>query len=132
MMAAPDDDCGLVGSAVNIGKKKNFVLALQNHRPGIRRRDSASVPRTGTRRTLRAGTTASNARVGRQLLNSDIARRRGTLQCSISAGENYPVFGHLHAKGLRRFTLRYSRKVDIQWKLFALAHNVQKLQGHVP
>ena len=43
-----------------------------------------------------------------------------------------PVFGNLHNHHLRRFTLRTRRKVDAQWKLFALVHNVQKLQGKAP
>ena len=38
-----------------------------------------------------------------------------------------PVFGNLrHNKGLSRFTLRGQRKVDGQWKLFALIHNIEK------
>jgi hypothetical protein len=38
-----------------------------------------------------------------------------------------PVFGNLCAnKGLTRFTLRGRRKVDGQWKLFCLAHNIEK------
>lgn len=39
-----------------------------------------------------------------------------------------PVFGNLcHNKGLRRFTLRGRAKVDAQWKLFCLVHNIEKL-----
>lgn len=39
-----------------------------------------------------------------------------------------PVFGNLcHNKGLRRFTLRGRAKVDGQWKLFCLVHNIEKL-----
>ena len=38
-----------------------------------------------------------------------------------------PVFGNLrHNKGLKRFTLRGRDKVDGQWKLFALVHNIEK------
>jgi hypothetical protein len=38
-----------------------------------------------------------------------------------------PVFGNLrHNKGLNRFTLRGQDKVDGQWKLFALVHNIEK------
>jgi hypothetical protein len=43
-----------------------------------------------------------------------------------------PVFGNLHNHHLRRFTLRARHKVDAQWKLFALVHNLQKLQGKAP
>ena len=38
-----------------------------------------------------------------------------------------PVFGNLrHNKRLNRFTLRGQKKVDGQWKLFALVHNIEK------
>ena len=37
------------------------------------------------------------------------------------------VFGNLrHNKGLDRFTLRGRTKVDGQWKLFCLVHNIEK------
>ena len=39
-----------------------------------------------------------------------------------------PVFGHIQQRGLRRFNLRTQAKVDTQWKLFAIVHNVAKLQ----
>jgi len=46
------------------------------------------------------------------------ARRMGTVE---------PVFGNLrHNKRLNRFTLRGRRKVDAQWKLYALVHNIEK------
>ena len=39
-----------------------------------------------------------------------------------------PVFANLrHNKGLDRFTLRGRAKVDGQWKLFCLVHNIEKL-----
>jgi len=39
-----------------------------------------------------------------------------------------PVFGNLrYNKGLDRFTLRGKKKVDAQWKLFCLVHNIEKL-----
>jgi transposase len=42
-----------------------------------------------------------------------------------------PVFGNLrYNKGLDRFTLRGSTKVDGQWKLFCLVHNIEKLAHH--
>ncbi|MBX3697707.1 MAG: IS1182 family transposase [Dokdonella sp.] len=39
-----------------------------------------------------------------------------------------PVFGHTQQRGLRRFTLRGKSKIDTQWKLFCIVHNVAKLQ----
>jgi len=42
-----------------------------------------------------------------------------------------PVFGNLrYNKGLDRFTLRGQRKVDAQWKLYCLVHNIEKLAHH--
>jgi transposase len=42
-----------------------------------------------------------------------------------------PVFGNLrYNKGLDRFTLRGKIKVDAQWKLFCLVHNIEKLAHH--
>jgi len=42
-----------------------------------------------------------------------------------------PVFGNIrYNKGLDRFTLRGQKKVDTQWKLFCLVHNIEKLAHH--
>ena len=39
-----------------------------------------------------------------------------------------PVFGNIVAcKGLDRFTLRGKIKVNIQWKLYSLVHNIGKI-----
>ena len=38
-----------------------------------------------------------------------------------------PVFANLRNKGMRRFTLRGKNKVDAQWKLFTLVHNIEKI-----
>lgn len=42
-----------------------------------------------------------------------------------------PVFGNLrHNKRLDRFTLRGRARVDGQWKLYCLTHNIEKLATH--
>lgn len=42
-----------------------------------------------------------------------------------------PVFGNLRFnKALNRFTLRGRDKVDGQWKLYCLVHNIEKLANH--
>lgn len=42
-----------------------------------------------------------------------------------------PVFGNLrYNKRLDRFTLRGQKKVDTQWKLYCLVHNIEKLAHH--
>jgi transposase len=38
-----------------------------------------------------------------------------------------PVFANLQNKGMKRFTLRGHDKVDAQWKLFTLVHNIEKI-----
>ena len=65
-------------------------------------------------------------------MKARIDSRAGRLLYSRRLGIVEPVFGNLHTHHLRRFTLRSRRKVDAQWKLFALVHNVQKLQGKAP
>lgn len=78
------------------------------------------------------GSKAKDTHPNTTAIKARIDTREGRLIYSRRLGIVEPVFGHLHAKGLRRFTLRSRRKVDAQWKLFALVHNVQKLQGHAP
>lgn len=42
-----------------------------------------------------------------------------------------PVFGNIRAnKRMNRFTLRGQSKVDGQWKLFCMVHNIEKLAHH--
>jgi hypothetical protein len=42
-----------------------------------------------------------------------------------------PAFGNLrHNKRLARFTLRRRQKVDGRWKLYCMAHNIEKLGHH--
>ena len=41
-----------------------------------------------------------------------------------------PVSGNLKNKGMDRFTLRGKRKVNTQWQLFSLVHNIEKI-AHV-
>jgi hypothetical protein len=51
-----------------------------------------------------------------------IARRFATVE---------PVFGNIrHNKRLDRFTLRGQQKVDGQWKLYCLVHNIEKLANN--
>jgi hypothetical protein len=45
-----------------------------------------------------------------------------------SAGVVEPVFANICVhKHMDRFTLRTKRKVDVQWRLFALVHNIGKI-----
>jgi hypothetical protein len=38
-----------------------------------------------------------------------------------------PVFANLQNKGMRRFTLRGRTKVNTQWQLFNMVHNIEKI-----
>ena len=46
------------------------------------------------------------------------SRRMGTVE---------PVFANLQNKGMRRFTLRGREKVNTQWQLFTMVHNIEKI-----
>lgn len=53
---------------------------------------------------------------------------RGQFLYSRRLGIVEPVFGNIcHALGLKRFSMRGKAKVDTQWKLFGMVHNLKKL-----
>ena len=50
------------------------------------------------------------------------SRRLGTVE---------PVFADItHATGLKRFSLRGQRKVNAQWMMYCLTHNIGKIQRY--
>ncbi|MDI6809970.1 MAG: IS1182 family transposase [Candidatus Eisenbacteria bacterium] len=58
---------------------------------------------------------------------------RGRFLYSRRLGIVEPVFANIcHARGLNRFTLRGKVKVDIQWKLFSMVHNIVKIVRYGP
>lgn len=59
-----------------------------------------------------------------------IDSRRGRALYAKRLGTVEPVFAHLRGRGLHRFTLRSRRKVDTQWKLYCLVHNIQKIRRY--
>jgi hypothetical protein len=65
----------------------------------------------------------------RRKIDSDIGRERYSRRLGIIE----PVFGNIrHTKRLNRFTLRGRRKVNAQWQLYCLVHNIEKLQRYGP
>ena len=63
------------------------------------------------------------ARMKREIDSEDGRRRYGERFATVE-----PVFGNIrHNKRLNRFTLRGRGKVDTQWKLYCLVHNIEKL-----
>jgi transposase len=63
----------------------------------------------------------------RQAIDSERGRRLyGRRMATVE-----PVFGNIrHNKRLNRFTLRGKSKVNVQWNLYCLVHNVEKLANH--
>jgi hypothetical protein len=71
-----------------------------------------------TRKTEPTHTQRMRERIDSLLGREQYARRFATVE---------PVFGNVRAnKRLNRFTLRGQAKVDGQWKLFTLVHNIEK------
>lgn len=68
-----------------------------------------------------------------QKMKRKIDSDRGRLIYSKRIGTAEPVFANLrHALGLNRFTLRGKKKVNIQWKLFNIVHNLLKVHRYGP
>ena len=62
------------------------------------------------------------------IMREKIDSEEGRKQYSRRIGTVEPVFANIrHNKRMDRFTLRGRNKVDGQWKLFALVHNIEKL-----
>jgi transposase len=60
-------------------------------------------------------------------IDSSIGRRIYSLRMGIIE----PVFGNIRAsKGLDRFSLRTESKVNIQWLLFGMIHNIEKVKRY--
>jgi transposase len=60
-----------------------------------------------------------------------IDTERGRHEYGKRLGIVEPVFAHLgHARGLKRFSLRGAAKVNTQWLLYCLVHNIAKVQRY--
>ena len=91
--------------------KKSFIAASCREPNGISRLEGAPCCTEIMRRAI-------DSPQGRALYG----RRFATVE---------PVFANIrHNKKLNRFTLRGRRKVDTQWKLYCLVHNIEKLAHH--
>jgi transposase len=87
--------------------------------------------RTPTRQVafFRGGPTT--AKPYTQLMKTRIDAPHGRAAYAARFGTVEPVFANVcYNKGLARFTLRGRQKVDGQWKLFCLVHNIEKLARH--
>ena len=62
-----------------------------------------------------------------------IDTERGRYQYGRRLGVVEPVFGNISGtRGLRRFALRGRKKVNAQWLLYCLVHNIGKVQRYAP
>ena len=118
--------------------------------PGLRRRPlprreaATAVPARSARRVCapprRRGRARSPSSAGKAAGTPErhtdrMKRRLDTPAGRVQYGRRFatvePVFGNLRAnKRLDRFTLRGRTKVDGQWKLYCLVHNIEKLAHH--
>jgi transposase len=84
------------------------VVFFKGREPGGRRKSEAPL----------AAIEAMKRKVDSVLGRSVYGRRIATVE---------PVFTNIQNKGMRRFTLRGRGKINIQWKLYTLVHNVEKV-----
>ncbi len=77
------------------------------------------------------GKSKSSQETYTQKMKQKIDSDRGRMIYSRRIGTAEPVFANLrHAIGLNRFTLRGDQKVNIQWKLFNIVHNLLKIHRY--
>jgi len=90
--------------------------------PARENADAASFVLPGMRDKSESHVEPMKAKIDSEKGKEMITRRFATVE---------PVFGNLRAnKRLHRFTLRGKTKVDGQWKLYCMMHNIEKLARH--
>lgn len=93
-----------------------------DHRKGKGRQVSFVVKRAGDRKSATPYTDWMKGRVDSEQGRSIYGHRMSVVE---------PVFGNITAnKGLKRFSLRGRDKVQGQWQLYCLVHNIEKLQNY--
>lgn len=107
-----------------------FRGAKQDCLPCERRAECLRSPdKTQTRQVafLQGRREESHTECMKHRIDSDVGRRMITRRFATVE----PVFGNIrNNKRLDRFTLRGKNKVDGQWKLYCLVHNIEKLAHH--
>lgn len=88
--------------------------------------------RTPTRQVVFfTGRSANRPETFTARMKRKIDSEQGRYQYSRRLGTVEPVFADIcHAKGLKRFSLRGRTKVNGQWLLFCLVHNIGKIQRY--
>ncbi len=109
-----------------------FSGAKQDCVPCGRRHECLRTPdKTQTRQVsyLQGKRDAGENHVGLMKVKIDSEKGRQMITRRFATVE--PVFGNLRGnKRLHRFTLRGKAKVDGQWKLYCIMHNIEKLAHH--
>jgi hypothetical protein len=79
------------------------------------------------------GKTKGAAATYTKLMKEKIDSEEGRAIYSKRIGTVEPVFGNIrHTLKLNRFTMRGKRKVNTQWKLFSIVHNMLKIHRFGP
>lgn len=108
-----------------VGKKESCGACLQREKC-LRTPDKTPVRQVSFMHKEQ-NTTIASIEIMKQAIDSERGRklygkRMGTVE---------PVFGNLrYNKGLDRFTVRGQSKVNTQWSLYCLVHNIEKLAHH--
>ena len=109
-----------------------FSGAKQDCVPCARRHECLRTPeKTQTRQVsfFQGKRDVQESHIDRMKLKIDSARGKEMITRRFATVE--PVFGNLRGnKRLHRFTLRGKVKVDGQWKLYCMMHNIEKLANH--
>ena len=108
-----------------------FAGAQQDCVPCTRRKECLRTPDKTKNRQVSffQGRRVPNLHVEQMKAKVDSDVGRNTITRRFATVE--PVFGNLRGnKRLDRFTLRGKTKVDGQWKLYCLMHNIEKLAHH--
>ena len=120
-------DCTINGQRViKFAGAQRDCLACTQRAQCLRTPDTTPIRQVafflGKRDAIESAVEQMKARIDSETGKQMIAARFATVE---------PVFGNLRAnKQLTRFTLRGQKKVDGQWKLMCLMHNIEKLAHH--
>lgn len=85
----------------------------------------------GKKAQVKSVTIIDSAKTWNQKMIERFDTERGRHYYSRRMGTVEPVFANIRSNlGLDWFTLRGREKVDTQWKLFCMVHNIGKIAGH--
>jgi Transposase DDE domain/Transposase domain (DUF772) len=110
-----------------------FQVSLRDCQPCPLRQRCLRTPETTKTRQVAffygkapSASESATARMKRKIDSPDARRRYARRFATVE-----PVFANIrHNKRLNRFTLRGRRKVDAQWKLYCIVHNIEKLMNY--